>query len=85
MLPHLFLGGGIRYNSISKVETVPGGLLQNTEQVGALGSNSAGLQLAMIYDNKDNLLNAKEGIYLQLTHGFYGKFLGSTQRFELTR
>ena len=85
LLPHLFLGGGFRYNKINKVETITDGLLANSEQVGALGSTSAGLQLAMIYDNRDNLLNAKQGIYLQLTHGFYGKLLGGTQQFELTR
>lgn len=83
--PNLFLGGGIRYNRISKVETKPGGLLENSEQLGALGSTSAGIQLAMIYDSRDNLLNAKEGIYLQITHGFYGKTLGGTQQFELSR
>lgn len=84
-LPNLFLGGGIRYNRISSVEAQPDGLLQNTPQAGALGSTSAGVQLALLYDSRDNLLNAKEGIYLQLTHGFYGKILGGTQRFELTR
>lgn len=85
LLPNLFLGGGIRYNKISKVEAKPDGLLQTTEQVGALGSTSAGIQLAMIYDSRDNLLNAKKGVYLQLTHGFYGTALGGTQQFELTR
>ncbi len=84
-LPYLFLGGGIRYNKISKVEALPDGLLENSTQEGALGSTSAGVQLAMIYDNRDNLLNAKEGVYLQLTHGFYGTLLGGTQQFELTR
>lgn len=85
LLPHLFLGGGIRYNKISSVESQPDGLLENTVQLGALGSTSAGFQFAMIYDNRDNLLNAKKGVYLQLTHGFYGKILGGTQKFELTR
>jgi len=31
------------------------------------------------------LLNAKEGLYIGITHGFYGKFLGGTQRYMLTR
>jgi len=84
-LNNLYLGAGVRYNRISKVEAKPDGLLENSELVGALGSTSAGIQLAMIYDSRDNLLNAKEGIYLKMTHSFYGKFLGGTQRFESTR
>lgn len=84
-VPYLFLGSGIRYNRISHVEAAPDGLLANSDQPGALGSTSSGVQLAMIYDNRDNLLNAKEGFYVEFTHGFYEKVLGGTQKYELTR
>lgn len=82
---YLFFGGGIRYNRISKVEAQPDGLLETTEQPGALGSTSAGLELAMIYDSRDNLLNASKGTFLSLTHGFYGGWLGSSHDFQLTK
>ena len=85
LFPYLFIGSGIRYNKISNVEAELDGLLERSEQTGALGSTSVGLQLAMIYDSRDNLLNAKEGIYAELTHGFYEKILGGTHRYELTR
>lgn len=82
---YLFFGGGIRYNRISKVEPQPNGLLENTEQPGALGSTSSGLELAMIYDSRDNLLNASKGSFISLTHGFYGSWLGSSHNFQLTK
>ncbi len=83
--PYLFLGSGFRYNKINQVEFLPDGFLANSEQTGSLGSTSSGIELAMLYDSRDNLLNAHSGMYLEFTHGFYGKFLGGTHRYELTR
>lgn len=82
---YLFFGAGIRYNRISRVESLPNGLLENTNQPGTLGSTSSGLELAMIYDSRDNILNASEGIFISLTHGFYGGWLGSSHDFQLTK
>mgnify|MGYP001791317067 FL=1 len=82
---YLFLGGGIRYNRISNVELETDGLLANNDYPGSNGSTSVGTQLAAVYDSRDNLLNAYRGWYLELTHGFYGKVLGGTQEFQLTR
>ena len=82
---YLFFGGGIRYNKISGVEAQPDGLLANTDIPGALGSTSVGLELAMIYDSRDNILNAYDGMFISLTHGFYDEWLGGTQKFQLTK
>jgi len=82
---YLFFGGGFRYNRISKVEAEPNGLLENSEQPGALGSTSSGIELAIIYDSRDNLLNATTGSFISLTHGFYGSWLGSSHDFQLTK
>jgi len=81
----LYLGGGIRYNRIANVEYEPGSVLQFTETPGARGSTSVGFQAALIYDSRDNILNASKGSFLSLTHGVYGDYLGSTQRYQLTR
>jgi len=83
--PYLFFGGGIRYNKINNIEPEPDGLLVNSDQAGSDGSTAVGIQLAMIYDSRDNILNATDGFFIGLTHGIYGKYLGSTQDFELTR
>ena len=82
---YLFLGGGFRYNKINGVEAAPDGLLESGEQPGALGSTSSGLELALIYDSRDNLLNATRGSFISLTHGFYGGWLGSSHDFQLTK
>lgn len=84
-LRYLFIGGGIRYNLITRVEAVEDGLLDRSEQTGSLGSTSVGVEFAVVYDSRDNLLNAKEGLYVEFTHGFYDKVLGGTNRFQLTR
>ncbi|MGB3183748.1 MAG: BamA/TamA family outer membrane protein [Cyclobacteriaceae bacterium] len=83
--PPLFLGAGIRYNRISNVEPQPDGLLIRDDFPGATGSTSVGAQVAAVFDSRDNLLNANRGWYLELTHGFYGKALGGTHEFQLTR
>jgi len=82
---YLFFGGGIRYNKISNVEPLQGALLATSGQSGALGSTSSGLELAIIYDSRDNLLNATTGHFISLTRGFYGGWLGSTHDFQLTK
>lgn len=84
-VPYLFLGSGLRYHKISQIDFLPDGLLANSEQTGALGSTSVGVELAWLYDSRDNLLNANKGVYFEFTHGFYRKFLSSTHDFELTR
>jgi len=82
---YLFFGGGLRYNKISSVEALSGGLLESGEQSGALGATSSGLDLAIIYDSRDNILNATVGSFISLTHGFYGSWLGSSHDFQLTK
>jgi len=82
---YLFAGVGIRYNHISNVKSPEGGLLDTSTIPGAEGSTSVGAQLAVVYDNRDNLINAHNGWFIELTHGFYDKVLGGTQTFQLTR
>jgi len=84
-LKHLFIGGGIRYNHIFNTEFEENGLLKKISPIGFEGSTSAGVEFAMLYDSRDNILNARHGLYLEFTHGFYGKALGGKQEFQLTR
>lgn len=84
-LRYLFVGVGIRYNHIFNVDVDTNGDLQNARPVGFNGSTSAGAEFAVLYDSRDNILNASNGWYLEFTHGFYDEVLGGTNRFELTR
>lgn len=82
---YLFIGGGIRYNHIFNTETEENGLLETTMPSGFDGSTSAGVELALLYDSRDNILNASSGWYFEFTEGFYRKALGGTHKFNLTR
>ena len=85
--PDLFIGGGIRYNTIYNtfLTEEKGELMEGTSLQDELGSTSVGIELAATYDSRDNVLNAATGNFLEFTHGFYDKMLGGTHRFMLSR
>ncbi|OAV44170.1 BamA/TamA family outer membrane protein [Lewinella sp. 4G2] len=86
-IPHLFVGGGFRYNTYYNNE-----LIEDTEllEAGAslqdtLGSKSVGLEFAASYDDRDNVVNATRGILAEFTQGFYGEVLGGSNTFRLSK
>ncbi len=82
---YLFIGGGVRYNHIYKTEIEEDGLIAQNRPDGFDGSTSVGAEVAVLYDSRSNILNAQDGWYLEFTHGKYGKVLGGTNSFNLTR
>ncbi len=85
-MKHLFIGAGIRYNAITGVnfESEEGEGFR-PEPTGALGSKALGGEFALVYDSRNNLLNATSGMYAEFTHGFYDESFGSSHTFQLTR
>jgi outer membrane protein assembly factor BamA len=81
----LFVGGGVRYTSVSNVELEEGSQLADGQVAGALGARSTGLETAITYDTRDNVLNAYHGTLAEITHGWYDKRFGGTQQYELTK
>ena len=83
----LFVGGGIRYNAIlnMKLNEEFNGIPEGTSLQDSLGSTSSGLELAITYDSRDNVLNAFKGNFLEFTHGFYGEVAGGTHSFMLSK
>ncbi|UOR04110.1 outer membrane protein assembly factor [Hymenobacter aerilatus] len=85
----LFVGGGFRHVRVSDVQLAPQSqLLDDTGQpraTGALGAVSSGLETALTYDTRDNVLNAQRGTLAQITHGWYGRQLGGQFRYELSK
>ncbi|WP_291721753.1 BamA/TamA family outer membrane protein [Bernardetia sp.] len=79
-----FVGGGIRYNNVWDMELEKDGILNRNQPLGYDGSISAGLDLAALYDSRDNVLNAQKGSLYEFRHAFNGKSLGGTP-FEVTR
>lgn len=87
VIPHLFLGGGFRYNTyynnelLEATESLPAGAsLQDT-----LGSKSVGMEFATSYDNRDNVVNATRGVFAEFTQGFYGEVIGGSNVFRLSK
>ncbi len=81
----LFLGGGFRYNIINQVELEEEGNLIREMPSGFDGSTSAGLELAMVIDSRDNVLNARKGSFVEFKQGFYQKALGGTHQFRFNQ
>jgi len=84
---NLFIGGGIRYNAIyqTRLKEEIHGLPEGSSLQDSLGSTSAGVELAITYDSRDNVLNALNGNFLEFTHGVYGKVAGGTHKFMLSK
>jgi len=78
LFDHFFVGAGIRYNRIFNVDINKTGLLDTNRPIGYNGSTSVGAEFAMLYDSRNNILNANRGWFLEFTHGIYRKSLGST-------
>ncbi|MEO1653244.1 MAG: BamA/TamA family outer membrane protein [Bacteroidota bacterium] len=81
----LFVGGGLRYNFISNTELEPEGSLIREMPTGFDGSTSAGLEFAMVWDNRDNVLNAQKGSFVEFKQGFYETWLGGSHRFRFNQ
>lgn len=82
---YLFIGAGFRYNNIFGTEIEEDGLLNINRPNGFDGSRSVGLEAAVLYDSRNNVLNARNGWYFEFTHGEYNNAIGSTDNFNLTR
>lgn len=82
---YLFIGAGIRYNLIYNTTIETDGLIASTRPEGFDGSTSLGTEIAVLFDNRANILNAQEGWFFEFTHGLYDKILGGTSKFNLTR
>ena len=81
----LFIGGGLRFSSVWDVGLSEKSQLPANPVSGYLGSRSVGLETAITYDTRDNVLNATRGMLVEFTYGRYGRSLGGTHVFDLTR
>ena len=87
IVPNFFAGGGIRYNRFynTVLEDDFGEIPEGTDLQDDLGSTSTGLEAALIYDSRDNVLNARRGLVVEFTQGFYDERYGGTHSFELSK
>ncbi len=84
---HLFIGGGFRvnhsYGASIGAEEEPSA--NDAFLIDSLQTTSVGAEFAATLDSRDNVLNATHGTFMEFTHGVYGKVLGGTNEFMLTK
>ncbi|TXF88741.1 BamA/TamA family outer membrane protein [Neolewinella aurantiaca] len=87
VLPKIFVGGGFRYDRFYNTELLEATdlLPEGANLQDSLGSTSFGLEFAASYDNRDNVVNAQRGTLVEFTQGFYGKSLGGSNTFQLSK
>jgi hypothetical protein len=80
----LFVGGGVRLNEIYDA-TIK---LEDGEEIHAedsIGQRANGLELAISYDSRSNVLNSSDGQFIEYTLGTYEESLGSSHSFHLSK
>lgn len=81
----LFMGAGFRYSVINNTKVAEEGSLIQEKPLGYNGSKSAGLEMAIVWDSRDNVLNAHKGFFVEFKQGFYEAYLGGTQKFSFNQ
>lgn len=85
LIRYLFAGAGLRFNTIYNVQYENSNTLNIENIDGFNGSTSSGIEAAVLYDSRNNILNADDGWYIEATYGIYSQALGGTHNFELIR
>jgi hypothetical protein len=80
--PNTFAGLGYRYWNTYNVTAGEKGTLVKSEGLGTNGSVVSGLNAAILFDNRDNVLTPTKGTYLQLEYSIHNSILGSTHDFD---
>ncbi len=81
----LFAGGGVRYLNIFDVAQKADGLLIKDKPTGWDGFQSIGLTANLRFDNRDNVLNAFSGSYIDFRAGLMRKRTGIKGNYSLYR
>ena len=75
--PHLFVGLQYRFTNLYDLSYEPEFLLLDKPFLEAGVGKSSGLGFAVAYDNRDNVLNATKGVFLNFSSFYYQEAFGS--------
>ncbi len=79
---NLFAGVQYRFTSLYDLKFEPDFLLDEEARVNSeIGINS-GLGLSIVYDSRDNVLNAREGSFIEISNFFHGQGIGGDFNFN---
>lgn len=81
----LFTGGGIRYNNIYRANYIDDHQSEFDVDAEFLEARAIGVELAVTYDDRSNVLNSTSGWFIEYTLGTYDKAIGSSHNFKLSK
>jgi len=84
VVDNVFVGGGYRLNSVWNTKYLHDEDAVNNMLPSEINTRSSGLLLVALLDSRDNVLNAYKGSLIEVAHGVYQEFLGSTKEFMVT-
>lgn len=82
LAPKLFVGGGYRAGNVHRIQYSSGGILEAVKPIGMNGHYFSGVQLALLFDNRDNQLGASRGWYAKVSQAEFNRALGSQFNFR---
>lgn len=77
-----FIGLEIDYQRLYNVRFADEAIHPHTSLRGAYGTSNLGLGLGLVYDNRKNALNVREGIFAELGYLHYDNLFGSAYDFN---
>jgi len=80
----LYAGLGYRFAYRFNMDYAADGWLINSDIPGKNGGRSAGMQLGLLYDNRNNVLNSTAGVYAEFSHTSHRKYFGSEFDYSIT-
>ena len=82
LVPNLFLGPEIDYQLLSRTQFKQPDNHQYALPAGSQGTSNWGLGLALVYDNRHNVLNVRKGLFGEISFLSYNRSLGSDFSFN---
>lgn len=80
-----FSGAGLRYNNIYGAKYLENDLSEFDQDANFLEARAVGVELALTYDDRSNVLNSTSGWFIEYTLGTYDERIGSSHNFNLSK
>lgn len=82
---NFYVGAEFDFQSMYDVSFTKNDPLNYTYPRGYQGAKNMGLGMGLVYDNRKNVMNVREGLFAELAHLNYSSSLGSTNAFRSTQ
>lgn len=78
----LYIGLGYRYYNMFQVQSPSSGIMEKAHVAGYNGSVSAGINIVLLFDNRNNILNSTKGTYISVINTLNGYAFGGNFNFN---